>query len=139
MTQIRRLQDVVNPMSFSRRRDDVLFFPFSKSSRYFRNACKKLLEKNLISISIRAGVFFKKVFLNFVQNSWEITCVAYLFFNQPAILLKNRLWHSYFLMNFPKYLRILLLQNISRRLLLSIAICQEPLKINVRRTRVTTF
>ena len=37
---------------------------------------------------------------------------------RPAILLKKGLWHRRFLVNFVKFLRIRLLQNTSRRLLL---------------------
>ena len=41
----------------------------------------------------------KKVFLEISQNSQENTCAM------PATLLKNRLWHSCFPMNFVKFLR----------------------------------
>ena len=53
--------------------------------------------------------FVKKVFLEFSQNSQEKTC-ARVFFNKvaelkPAPLLKKRLWHRCFPVNFVKYLR----------------------------------
>ena len=37
--------------------------PFLKSSKYFCNACKILLEENTISRSSRPELLFKKVFL----------------------------------------------------------------------------
>ena len=53
--------------------------------------------------------FVKKVFLEFSQNSQEKTC-ARVFFNKvaelkSAPLLKKRLWHRCFPVNFVKYLR----------------------------------
>ena len=51
----------------------------------------------------------KKVFLEISQNSQENTCarVSFLitFFNKSATLLKKRLWHSYFPVNYAKFLR----------------------------------
>ena len=41
----------------------------------------------------------KKVFLEISQNSQENTCV------RPATLLKKRLWHRCFPVNFVKFLR----------------------------------
>ena len=68
----------------------------------------------------------KKVFLKNSQNSQENICVRVsfliklqasdLFFNKvaglkPATLLKKRLWHRCFLMNFEKFLRKLFLKE----------------------------
>ena len=66
----------------------------------------------------------KKVFLEVLQNSQENTR-ARVFFNKveglrPATLLKKRLWHWCFPVNFAKFLRITFLQNTSSRLLLDI-------------------
>ena len=52
----------------------------------------------------------KKVFLKILQNSQENTCVEVSLFNKatglmPAILLKTRLRHRCFLVNFAKFLR----------------------------------
>ena len=52
----------------------------------------------------------KKVFLEISQNLQENTWCQSLFFNtaaglRPATLLKRRLWHSCFPMNFEKFLR----------------------------------
>ena len=52
----------------------------------------------------------KKVFLKILQNSQENTCDRVSFFNKvaglrPATLLKKRLWHRCFPVNFAKFLR----------------------------------
>ena len=67
--------------------------------------------------------FVKKVFLKISQNSQENTCLRVSFFNEVAglrlsTLLKERLWHRYFPVNFAQFLRTSLLQNTSGRLLL---------------------
>ena len=59
----------------------------------------------------------KQVFLNISQNSQENTCAS-LFFNKVAglkhtTLLKKRLWHWCFLVNFAKFSRTPFLQNTS--------------------------
>ena len=64
----------------------------------------------------------KKIFLEISQNSQESTCGS-LFFNKvaglrPATLLKKRLWHKCFPVCFTTFLRTLLSQNTSWRLLL---------------------
>ena len=55
-------------------------------------------------------VFRKKVFLEISQNSQGSTCARLSFFNKvailrPATLLKKRVWHRCFPVNFVKYLR----------------------------------
>ena len=60
-----------------------------------------------------------------LKNSTKFTgkhlCQSFLFNNvaamRPATLLKKRLWHWYFPVNFAKFLRTLFLQNTSGRLL----------------------
>ena len=56
--------------------------------------------------SSHPDVFCKKVFLEISQNSQENTCAS-LFFKKvagrPATLLKKRLWHSCFPVNFVKF------------------------------------
>ena len=49
----------------------------------------------------------KKVFLEISQTSQENTCtrVYFLIKLQPATLLKNRVWHKCFSVNFAKFLR----------------------------------
>ena len=59
----------------------------------------------------RPEVFCKKVFLEVAQNSQENTCDGASFFNKvegltPATLLKKRLWHKCFPVNFAKFIRI---------------------------------
>ena len=61
------------------------------------------------------GVLYKKVFLEISQNLQENIC-AIVFFNKvaslrPATLLKKRLWHMYFPVNFAKFLRTSFTQN----------------------------
>ena len=55
----------------------------------------------------------KKVFLEISQNSQENTWPESLFNKvaglRPVTLLKRRLWHKCFLVNFAKFLRILFL------------------------------
>ena len=61
--------------------------------------------------SSRLDVFSKKVFLKISQNSQQNTCARVSFFNKVAglepatFILKMRLWHWCFLMNFAKFLR----------------------------------
>ena len=54
-------------------------------------------------------VLLKKVFLKFLQNSQENTCVRVSFLiklqARPATVLKRRLWHRLFPVNFAKFLR----------------------------------
>ena len=49
----------------------------------------------------------RKMFLEILQNSKEITCarVSYLIKLRPATLLRKRLWHRCFPLNFAKFLR----------------------------------
>ena len=54
--------------------------------------------------------FTKKVFLEITRNSQRKHLYQSLFFNKvaglrPATLLKKRLWHKYFPVNFLKFLR----------------------------------
>ena len=67
-----------------------------------------------------SGVLWKKVFLEMSQNSQENTCarVSFLIKLQasglrPATLLKKRLWHWCFPVNFVTFLRTPFLQNTS--------------------------
>ena len=60
--------------------------------------------------AVTIGVLGKKVFLEISQNPQENTCVRVLFFNKvtgvsPATLLKKRLWHRRFPVNFVKFLK----------------------------------
>ena len=70
-------------------------------------------------------MFCKKgVVRNFTKFTGKHLCQS-LFFNKvaglsPATLLKKRLWHRCFPLNFAKFLRTLCLQNTSDRLLLPI-------------------
>ena len=59
----------------------------------------------------------EKVFLEISQNSQENTC-ARVSFTRPATLLKKRLWHRCFPVNFAKFLRTPLFTKHLRRLLL---------------------
>ena len=70
--------------------------------------------------SVRKGVFG-----NFAKFKGKDLCQG-LFFNKvagrPATLLKKRLWHGCFPVNFAKFLRTPFLQNTSGRLLLLLLI-----------------
>ena len=60
----------------------------------------------------------KKVFLEISQNSQENTCTRVSFFNKvaglrPVTLLKERVWHRCFPVNFAKFVEHLFLQNTS--------------------------
>ena len=76
----------------------------------------------LINRSSHQRCSVKKMFLEISQNSQESTCsmVFVLIKLQvwSATLLRKRLWHRCFPVNFAKFLRAPLLQNTSRRLLL---------------------
>ena len=58
------------------------------------------------------------MFLEISQNSQENTC-ARVSDHRPATLLKKRLWHRYFPVNFAKFHRTTFLQNTSGRLFLN--------------------
>ena len=60
----------------------------------------------------------KKVFLKILQNSQENSCARVS--GHPATLLKKRLWHRCFPVNFAKIIKTSTLKNISERLLLFI-------------------
>ena len=70
----------------------------------------KLFQKFYLQRSSEAVVqrcSVKKLFLEISQNLQENTCAS-LFLNKvvrPVTLLKKRLWHRYFPVNFPKFLR----------------------------------
>ena len=81
------------------------------------------MGQELLYRSSHQSCSVKKVFLEILQNSQQNSCVS-LFFNQvsgirPGTLLKKRLWHRCFPVNFVKFLRIPFLQNTSGRLLLA--------------------
>ena len=71
-------------------------------------------------------VFYKKGVLRKLSKFTGKHLCQSLFFNKaaglrPATLLKKRLWHRCFPVNFEKFLRTPFLQNTSGRLLLSVA------------------
>ena len=73
------------------------------------------------AVALRCSV--KNVFLEILQNSQENTLCQGLFFNKvaslnPATLLKKRLWHRCFPVNFEKFLRTLFLTEHLWRLVL---------------------
>ena len=57
--------------------------------------------------------FVKKVFLEISQNSQESTCASVSFLIKLQALLKKKLWHRYFPVNFVKFLRTVFTQNTS--------------------------
>ena len=84
------------------------------------------LEFYLFRSSHRRCSVRKRVLRNFAKFTGKGLCQS-LFFNntavlKPATLLKKRLWHRCFPVNFAKFLKTPFLQNISGRLLLFIYI-----------------
>ena len=80
------------------------------------------LESTFLRSSHRRCSVRKDVLKNFAKFTGKHLCQS-LFFNRvaglrPATLLKKRLWHRCFPVNFVKFLRIPFLQNTSGRLLL---------------------
>ena len=77
-------------------------------------AATQISRNNCIfSEAATGGVLWIKVFLEISQNSQENTCVSFL-----IKLLRKRLWHRRFSVNFAKFLRTRFLQNTSGRLFL---------------------
>ena len=77
---------------------------------------KKNANQNWITTMIRSShqrCSIKKVFLEILQNSREDTCarVSFLIKPGPATLLKRRLWHRSFPVNFAKFLKTPFLQR----------------------------
>ena len=75
---------------------------------------KKEYKETTEAVTWKCSV--RKVFLEISQNSQEITCARVSFLiklSQPATLLKKRLSHRCFPVNFAKFLRTLFLQNTS--------------------------
>ena len=68
---------------------------------------------NVVFRSSRPEVFCKKgVLRNFTKFTGKHLCQSF-FFNRPATLLKKKLWHRCFPVNFVKFLRTPFLQNTS--------------------------
>ena len=75
----------------------------------------------------------KKLFLKISQNSQENTCARVSFLVKlESTLLKKRLWHWCFPVNFAKFFRTPFLRNTSALLLLLLALDYFPKKINLR-------
>ena len=101
---------------------------------FFKNLQSSHLARLFSSIaesgSSRPGVFCKKsVFRNFAKFTGKYLCKS-LFFNKvayfrPATLLKKRLWHRCFPVNFAKFLRTPFLTELLRWLLLRVATSPE--------------
>ena len=98
--------------------------------KYQKFSCNDALVYKNDSLS-RVGIFnclwiktiaqrysVKKVFLEILKNSQEDTCARVSFFNKVATLLKKRLLHRCFPVNFSKFLRAPFLPEQLRWLLL---------------------
>ena len=70
------------------------------------------------------GVLKKGDLKNFAKFSGKHLCQS-LIFNKVAGLLKRRLWHRCFSVNFEKFLRARFLQSTSERLLLNMVNVNE--------------
>ena len=93
----------------------------------FSQFVPKLLEKKAsrVSRSSHRRCSVRKCVLRNFENSQEKTCARVFFFTglKPATLLKRRLWHRCFLVNFAKFLRTPFSQNTSGRLRLCFIFC----------------
>ena len=114
-----------------------LFIPNSANFLYQTNqwTCYyKLIEAVVRRCSV------KKVFLEISQNSQENTCVRVSFLIKlqaaPATLLKKRLWHRCFPVNFAKFLRTPFLKEHLRWLLLNLIIVHKRRKVFFRLLRL---
>ena len=90
----------------------MLAYGSSVTSAGLVRACKGLFFQKETS-----KVLYKKAFLNISQNSQEHICA------RASFLIKKRLWHRCFPVNFAKFSRIYFLENTSRRLLLFFLQC----------------
>ena len=100
--------------------------PFSHLSQSYKPHYKilalwwktSLIVKDWLSLHHRCSI--KKVFLDISQNSQENTCarVSFLMKLRPATLLKKRLWHRCFPVNFDEFLKTPFLTEHLRWLLL---------------------
>ena len=76
------------------------------------------INSELLTEAATRGGLCKKVFLEISQNSKEKTCARAFFKNKVtgfrvATILKKRLWHRCFPVNFTKFLRTPFLHSIS--------------------------
>ena len=76
---------------------------------YFRNYFRIFTITHINTEAVTQTCSVKKVFLEISENSQENTCARDSFLiklhARPATLLKKRLWHRYFPVNFEKFLR----------------------------------
>ena len=69
--------------------------------------CLRSLEQQVKERSSRPDVFCKKgVIRNFPKFIGKHLCQSFFFNNRPATLLKKRLWHRSYPVNFGKFLRV---------------------------------
>ena len=91
------------------------------------------IERNIYRFYSEAVIWWcsvKKVFLKLSQNSLEKTCVRVSFFNKvagprPVTLLKKKLWHTCFPVNFSKNFKSTFFIEQLRWLFLIICILNE--------------
>ena len=102
-------------------------FPCEYRSLEFRNIEFRIFMRKikfpLQNIIVTWLNYINVKFLKVSQTSQENTCLRASFLIKlqlrPATLLKRKIWHRCFPVNFVKFLRTPILQNISGRLLLS--------------------
>ena len=112
----------------------VFLFNFSSQFIFFCNWNKQLLiiQTNFRSshqrCSVRKGVLrnFAKFTGKHLRQSLFFNKVAVL---RPATLLKKRLWHRCFPVNFAKFLRTPFLQNTSGRMLLKFPVLKTRTRV----------
>ena len=85
------------------------FYVKEANTSYCLLSDRIFVTSDIFSEAATWGVLWKKVFLEISQNSQENTCARVLFNKvaglRPATLLKKRLCHRCFPVNFVKYLR----------------------------------
>ena len=105
---------ILNPIMFG---DDTnLFHEHKNIIILFATVNEELTEE------VAQRCSSKKVFVEISQNSQENTCARFSFTLRRATLLKKRLWHRCFPMNFAKFLRTPFLTERLRWLLLNYGI-----------------
>ena len=85
-----------------------MFSSFYKCSRYTKIIKIKFSDHQSYSKAVARKCSVKKEFSKISQNGQERTCVRSLFFYaglRPATLLKKRVRHRCFLVNFSKFLK----------------------------------
>ena len=91
---------------------------FYRKRKELKNGVK--VDLDLTEAATGGNLQKKGVLRNFAKFTGKHPCQSLLFRLRPTTLLKKRLWHRCFPVNFAKFLRTPFLQNTSGRLLLNL-------------------